>query len=93
MLDRVEAGADTGVDRVLAVGVGGDLAAKAVRGLGDSLKLGVGELAVGRGVGLIEGAAAGHDLDDIGTALDRGPDGASAVVGARRRCRASASPP
>ena len=80
VLDRIEAGADARVDAGLRVGVRGDLAPEGVGGIRDRFQLLVRELLAGAGVRLIERAAGGHDLDDVGAATDRLAHHAAAVV-------------
>ena len=89
MLDRVDAGADRGVDPRRAMGVGGDPQAPLMRLLGDRPKLGFGELLLA-GLGVArEDAAGGADLDHLGAAhallADPVPELLRPVSDARRR--------
>ena len=82
VLDRVDAGAERGVDAVDAVGVRGDLAAERSRGQDDGADLVVHHLLVEAAGDVAEHAAGRRDLDHFGAEADLFAHGAAAVVGA-----------
>ena len=82
MFDGVDAGLDGPLDGLGSVGVGGDLAAGLVGGVGGDLELFEGVLGGSGLVSLGEDAAGGHDLDDIDTVFHLLADGLADLVGA-----------
>ena len=82
MLDRVDPGADRGLDAVGAMGVGGDAQAPLMRLVGDRAKLGLGQLLLA-GLGVArEDAAGGADLDHLGAVLALAADLVAQFLGA-----------
>ena len=82
MFDGVDAGLDGPLDGLGPVGVGGDLAAGLVGGVGGDLELFEGVLGGAGLVALGEDAAGGHDLDDVDAIFDLLADGLANLVGA-----------
>ena len=75
VLDGIDTGFDRPFDALCAVGVGGDLAASLVGGIGRHLKFGERVLRRAGLVALREDAARSEDLDDVDAVLDLLADG------------------
>ncbi len=82
VFDGVDAGVDGVLDGLGAVGVGGDLAAGGVGGVGCHLEFFVGVLLGSGLVAFAEDAAGGEDLDDVDAVFDLGADGVADLFGA-----------